>query len=55
MFNIKMLLSGGFDNITTQLGKIKFKMLYFYLNVQILFFIILTDNSFLPYKLCYLV
>jgi hypothetical protein len=34
-----------------QLGKIEFKMLFFYLNVKILFFIILTDNLFLQYKL----
>jgi hypothetical protein len=34
-----------------QLGKIEFKILFFYTNVKILFFIILIDNLFLPYRL----
>jgi hypothetical protein len=45
------LLPWGFGRITTRLGKIEFKMLYFYLNIKILFFIILTDYLFLPYRL----
>jgi len=48
-----MLLLRWIERITTQLGKIEFKMLYFfYLNVKILFFYLLTNNSFLPYRLC---
>jgi len=41
----------GFGKITVQLGKIEFKILFFYTNVKILFFIILIDNLFLPYRL----
>jgi len=39
-----------FGRITMQLGKIEFKMLYF-VNIKILFFIILTNNLFLSYRL----
>jgi len=45
------LLLEGFGKITVQLGKIEFKILFFYTNVKILFFIILIDNLFLPYRL----
>ena len=46
------LLLEGFGKITIQLGKNWIKnSIFFYTNVKILFFIILIDNLFLPYRL----
>jgi voltage-gated potassium channel Kch len=46
-----MLLWGGCGRITLPLSRIEFKIFYFFLNGQILFFVILIDNLFIPYNL----
>jgi hypothetical protein len=42
------LLLGGFERITIQRGKIEYYIIFFYLNF---IFHLLTNNSFLPYRL----
>ena len=45
------MLRGWFRRITLQIGKIKLKIYFLILNIKF-FFHLLTNNSFVPYKLC---